>query len=156
MAKHKYITVSEFDFKYNHSRGYLWNMISSGSVPRCVIKDRVDDVALVDENFFIRWLDFKAKIWNENHLMYYFLTKAMVQSTVARILSKASNSSMFSWNNWMTYSMFSPLGNGICDYKVRGMHWEFNRIAKAVINKAFRLKHIAKDKRDLEVLILRD
>ena len=156
MAKHKYITVSEFDFKYNLHRGHLWNMISSGSIPRSIIKDRADDVALVDENFFIRRLDFRAKIWNENHLMYFFLTKAMTQSAVARILAKVSGNSVPSWNNWMNCNMSVPLEFGICDYKIRDMHWKFNRIAKAVINKAFRLKHIAKDKRDLEVLILRD
>ena len=95
----------------------------------------------INMNFIMRRANFKLYIWNRNHELYYdFIEHFKSQFEFAELLEKYLGGTASSWNNFLTYGMWSTFfsHNSILDYKVPDMHWKFFRFCRAVKRSSIR------------------
>jgi len=160
MAKRNWMRLKEMEERHDLNRGHIHTMTKNGTLPKGSVK-RVQypnfkiTTPLVDEYAFVRRREFRIKVWDTNHTMYYFLTSTMSVPDLARILETLTKYSFQIWSNWMNMSMFKFIRGSILDYKISMMHWTFYRVCTALIRRMFRKMGVPKDKRDMEVIIMK-
>ena len=149
-----WVTMAWFEEYYNVKHGHVLGNINKGLLPRSVTKT-IGKVLHVNKGYFIKRKNFRLKIWNENHQLYYFMMTSMDQMDIARLLGELGGAGHTAWDAFMRYSLFAPDTLNLVSCRVTEQQWIFNRHIKAIIRQAFRARNIPIKNRDLNKHIMK-
>ena len=151
---HRWVTMAWFEEYHDVKHGHVLGNINKKLLPKSVVK-KMGKTLYVDELFFTKRKNFRLKIWNENHQLYYFMMTSMEQMALARLLDGLGGANHISWDAFLRYGLFAPDNLNLVSCRVPDMQWIFNRHIKAIVRQAFRAKGVPAKGRDLNKLILK-
>ena len=118
----------------------------------CGIKQLNSGKLLVDEVYFLRRDEFKKKIKLAAQENYYFLTCSITSLSLAKILSRYSSRSYYSWSVFMSVELFIANHNSIIFMRDFQKLWEFFRLTRALIRAIFKTVGVPINKRDYNTM----
>lgn len=141
MKKHNWITISEFCGTYGNSKESVFAMKCTGAIPKSAFKKISSKVTMIDENYFIRRVEFKKRITNEMHDYYFYLTRYFSEAEICRMIYKIdSTQSLSTWQAFLSNGLFALNNDSIMTTKVPPKKWAFYRYSTWIIRKEM-LKH---------------
>ena len=149
----KWVRVLEFADKYDTHTDNIYVKKHNRALPSFIFKkDRVG--LLIDEEFFVRRIKFRKKIWLKSHDNYYFITKNIPYSCLSRYLHIINPSvSIDSWNTFLAGDLFTVPPSSVTRFKVSDMLYKFYRYSRWIIQMAFRKLKIPVKNRDIDVIL---
>lgn len=94
---------------------------------------RIGRELYVNEDFFKRRNDFKAKVIEKARENYYVITDEISAYRLAKILGELSNKSQGCWVTWMYKVLFAQKRQNILCYTVDRVMWEFYKLTNHII-----------------------
>lgn len=101
---------------------------------------RDDKFIHINESYFVRRREFKRKVIDEAHDLYYWLNGVMKDSHLAEILSDYMGGTKNSWVTFLGTDLFERNSRGILNTKIGGYFWRFWRFARALFRRLSRVK----------------
>jgi hypothetical protein len=123
-------------------------MRCQGTISDKVLKDKA-----IDEKYFVRRKRAYRKIWLQAHENYFFFSKHLIDSHIAKLLSLA-HGRMQDWTSFLAQGLWTYI-ESITNVTIPKMLWLFYKYTTWAINYMFKLKKIPQKKRILAVLIER-
>ena len=123
--------LEEFNKKYGLIDSHIFVRIGEGAIPRSVLKQQNRGYLLVDENFFIRRLEFRNKVKNYIQDMYFLLTEVASDIKLGKVFGVA--------NTYFTQSIWNRYDTTILNYKINGSDWKVFRKMRKLHRKIERL-----------------
>ena len=149
----KFITVDDFSGKYDKPKGQISVMKHSGSIPVQALS-KIGTKWYIDENYFIRRLEFANKVWLECHDMYYFLNGDSENNELAKKVHKIDGTRSFeAWQGFILHSLFSRSELNIFKIKVNPLMWKFFRAARHIVNREFIVRGVPKENRNIRDIL---
>ena len=134
----KWIKAIDFAEKHGFSVAIIYTDKHNGKIPESAFSINNDGHYLIDENFFIRRLDFRRRLWLESHDNFYFLTKYISPWELAKILNRVDPSySVDSWNVFMASRLFATLPTSVTIFKTPTSLYNFYRYTRWIIRGLF-------------------
>lgn len=126
------MTVNEFSAKYGICVSAIHVAIGNGSIPRDVLSKNKYDVLEVDENWFIRRIEFRNKVKLYIQDMYFMVSDVVRNHTR---MGKIFGVAHVYWNShlWQTYT------GSILTCKINGSDWKVFRKMRGLERKIKRL-----------------
>jgi len=159
--KTSWMRIKDFEEKYKVHSGQVQTMYVNDRLPSTSIKrvKLIDDkrlIPFIDELAFIRRKDFRIKIWDMNHSLYYILMQDMGQKHLADKLEVMTGLSSKSWNTFMASSLFTIVPEGIMDFKITANHWMFNRMTRHLVKEHLNKYGLKLNKHNIETMLMKD
>ena len=142
--------TEDFCSKYHVRYNTVYMMYKNNVIPKHVISNGIN------EDYFIRRKEFKQKITNEAHQLYYYLHKYFSDVTLTIILSRITGHSQYAWNTFLTYDLFSRDSDDITKFKIKGKLWLFYRVSRNITRYCFNKFGLKYEPKKIEYLILKD
>lgn len=67
----------------------------------------VDGLIYVDEKAILEANNYRKRVWNDSHDLWYLLTRHLNASQLGRILSKVYNNKKQTWTSWFHLELFA-------------------------------------------------
>lgn len=127
------IPIGLFNERYELCDSAVYNAITAG-VPKSVLsKVEAKGSLTVDEQFFIRRVDFKNKVVEFCQDYYYYLTEFFPASNIAKECVKYTGcSTVSSMSVFMHEDLFKTKDSGILNYKIWMQLWNLFRYFRAI------------------------
>ena len=137
MAKKNFLKISDFCEKWEVTENTIFVIRSQRLVNMDVFRE-IDNYIRIDENHFIRRLEFRKKLDNIMHDYYYFFKKHLTDSDIAELMVMGNpNTSITGWNTFLNQSLFSQRNDSILNNLIGVKKWQFFRTARKIIKMMF-------------------
>ncbi len=134
------IPIALFCDRYNVSYESVLLYRREGVIPESTFgKDRSE--LLIDESFLVRRYEFRRRVINNAHEIYFYLARYFKPSTISELLVfLGSERTKSSWNMFLSKQLFANPEGTIFTIRVNKMIWEFYRYARWFLIRAFKAK----------------
>jgi len=150
----KFVPIDDFIENYDTNLNALYQNKHIGIIPSFVFITFKRGETFIDEEFFIRRVEFRNRVWLESHDMYFFLTKHNSRVYIAELLHKIDDSvSIDTWNSFLHTALFRSPKDSILFYQVRGLAMKFYRYARWLIRALFIKTRVPLAKRDINIIL---
>ena len=111
--------LEEFNSKYGLVDSHIFVSIGSGRIPKSVLYKPFNDYYHIDEDFFLRRIEFRNKVKNYIQDMYFLLTEVASDSKLSRVFGIV--------NTYFSQGLWNRYDNSVINYRINGTDWKFYR-----------------------------
>lgn len=123
--------LEEFNKKYNLSDAHIHVRILEGAIPRSVLTSQQYGYLKVNENYFIRRIEFRSRVKNYIQDMYFLLTEVASDIKLGKVFGVS--------NTYFSQSIWNRYDGTILNYKINGSDWKVFRKMRKLHRKIERL-----------------
>jgi len=147
--KRNFLKISDFCEKWEVTENTVFVMKSHNDIDTNVIRE-IDKYLRIDENHYIKRLEFRKKIDNIAHDYYYFLRKVFCDSEISELMMiENPDTKITQWNTFFNSALFAQRNDTIFNNTIGSKKWQFYRTAKRIIQRLFNLIGITMSGKDL-------
>ena len=125
------ITIESFSKQYNVPVTSIYEAKSRSSIPQYMFKKDIKKV-YIDEKKIEKRHEFRSKVVNFCHDMYFLLSDKFTNAEIGRAVNKYTKGEDRSWNVFFCSNLFSQNDNGYLAYKITDKIWLFFKFCRSV------------------------
>ena len=130
------LTIDDFCKIYNVDKNNLYVSRSQGSLPGSIFyKSNFHNINYIHETFFLRREEFKRKVNQFNHSMFYLLTEYYSASNIAKNAALHTEGEESTLLIYLVDTMWCIDNKSMLNYKLSKTQWYLYRYNKWVANK---------------------
>jgi hypothetical protein len=157
MKKRNFISTGTFYEKYSISANTFFCHRINNKVDDRAFKKEHNQIKYIDENYFLRRLEFKNKIQLIIESYYFVLERYFNESSIAHLLHIVDGStSECNYRAFLQKNLFALSEQSLTDTKITKQKWKFFRIVRGFLRRAFNKVGRTFRGKDLNVLLYRD